>query len=175
MPKRSHGMSRTRFYSIWCDMKRRCLGGSRHDTAICSAYKERGISLCQRWESFDNFKEDMYENYTDHLTLDRINPLEGYSKNNCRWIEMVGQSLNKSKYKSNRLGYANIFYKTNKDRLYLSCKITRNGQSFIKTIRLHGDNFEEALATLIDWRDTTRKILGFSEFHGCDYDPQTKT
>ena len=62
-----------------------------------------GITICDRWlESFENFKEDMYESYLKHVeefgekntSLDRINSQKNYNKENCKWSTREEQSQN---------------------------------------------------------------------------------
>ena len=61
------------------------------------------IKVDERWQDFNNFKEDMYESFVEHLkqygrndtTLDRIDPFKNYSPNNCRWATKQEQSRNK--------------------------------------------------------------------------------
>lgn len=57
-----HGMSGTRFYCIWQDMKDRCY--NKNNTYYHN-YGGRGI--CCEWASFKNFKDDMYESYIQHV------------------------------------------------------------------------------------------------------------
>lgn len=55
------------------------------------------------WNSFVEFKDDMYESYVAHVeeywekdtTIDRINPYWNYCKDNCRWATIKEQALNK--------------------------------------------------------------------------------
>lgn len=87
-----HGMSGSRQYKIWAAMKHRATNKS---SPGAKDYVLRGITLCERWEKFENFWEDMKEGYSDKLTLDRKENNKGYYKENCRWATMKEQANNK--------------------------------------------------------------------------------
>lgn len=92
-----HGMCYTRFYRIWAGMITRC-----HNTKdqTYQRYGERGIKVCDEWrEDFRNFKKDMEDSYSDGLQIDRIDNSKGYSKENCRWVNLKQQARNKSNVK----------------------------------------------------------------------------
>lgn len=80
-----HGMTKTRTYRIWGNMRTRCR------THI--DYVGRGIKVCERWMSFDNFLEDMGE-APDNMSIDRIDNSKGYEKSNCRWATQEEQMNN---------------------------------------------------------------------------------
>lgn len=99
--KISHGMSRTRIYRAWSNMKVRCY---KKRFIGYKDYGGRGIRVCDRWkDSFENFWEDMNVSYRDNLTLDRIDNDKGYSKENCKWATTKEQNNNKRKYKKHAI------------------------------------------------------------------------
>ena len=89
----THGLSKTRLYKIYSNMKDRCYNKNSN------AYKDygrRGITICKEWlYSFENFyKWSLTHGYKDELTIDRINNNKGYSSDNCRWTTRTQQTLN---------------------------------------------------------------------------------
>lgn len=74
--------SKTKTYNIWVAMRKRC---QNPNDAGYHRYGGRGITVCERWESFENFLEDMGDQ-PPGLQLDREKNWLGYSPENCRWV-----------------------------------------------------------------------------------------
>ena len=65
-----HNHCNTKIYRVWCTMWQRCTNPKAH---LYSNYGGRGISVCERWNNFEAFLEDMGERPTNKHTIDRIN------------------------------------------------------------------------------------------------------
>lgn len=89
----THGMSQTKIYAIWDEMKRRCRIASHPSY---HRYGGRGISYDPSWETFEKFYADMGATYASGLQIDRIDNDKGYSKENCRWVTPAENMNNRS-------------------------------------------------------------------------------
>ncbi len=75
--------SRHRLWRRWYNMVVRCTNPNAPDY---ERYGARGIRVCKRWLSFENFLSDMEPTFREGLTLDRKDNDLGYDPSNCMWV-----------------------------------------------------------------------------------------
>ena len=97
----SEGGSEKRSYKMWNGMLRRCY---KPDNPYYKNYGGRGISVCERWHSFEQYESDIQElgGYEDpeRDSIDRIDNNGNYEPNNCRWATKKTQAVNTRRQKT---------------------------------------------------------------------------
>lgn len=88
-----HGLSRTPTYNTWIKIRDRC---QNNKNAKYPDYGGRGIQVCDRWQSFENFLADMGIKPGREFSIDRYPNNDGnYEPGNCRWATAKEQSNNR--------------------------------------------------------------------------------
>ena len=134
-------------YNIWQKMRERCKNPRRKGW---NRYGGRGIKVCERWNEFRNFFEDMGERPSLKHSLDRHPNNDGnYEPGNCRWATAVQQRRNSSN---------NVYVEYQGERLLLIELMERLGLNYgvVKGRIVNGWNLEDALVTPVRKRIKNR-------------------
>lgn len=89
---KKHGRSKTPEFNSWVCMRQRC-NNPRHKRY--ADWGGRGISICPKWDTFEQFFKDMGEKPSPSHTLERKDNNKGYCKENCIWGTKSEQDNNR--------------------------------------------------------------------------------
>lgn len=92
--RRKHGLTNTKLYATWENMKHRCEDPKNW---MYPNYGGRGIKVCEEWHNSSTFFEWAYSHgYKEGLTIERIDVNGNYEPGNCTWIPIKNQYLNRT-------------------------------------------------------------------------------
>ena len=90
--KYATGVIESSLYHVWCSMRQRCTNPTAHNY---KHYGARGITVCERWNDYNNFAADMGPRPEGKLSIDRIDNDSGYRPDNVRWADIHTQNRNR--------------------------------------------------------------------------------
>ena len=134
-----HGLSDTTEYNIWRNMIQRC---DNPNHPQYKWYGGRGIKVCERWYTFENFLKDMGTR-PEGKTLDRWPDNDGnYKSKNVRWATPKEQRQNRRP--ASYGPYKQFWFRAwHKDMM---CQFISNSQcGFAKQHRLDSANVSRCL------------------------------
>ncbi len=124
-----HLMEGTPEYNSWKCMKARC---RQPGDPSFKYYGAKGITYCERWESFETFFADMGLKPSPNHTIDRYPDRHGnYQPGNCRWATATEQNQNRDRVSVCHQGHAltsdNVYLREQSNgNIWRCCKICSN-------------------------------------------------
>lgn len=89
----THGMTGTRLFNIWVDMRQRCYNKNYPQFYLWGG---KGVKVCDEWlQDFMTFYNWAIENgYANNLSIERKDSNGNYEPSNCKWATPKEQARN---------------------------------------------------------------------------------
>jgi len=90
--RETHGRSNTKEYDAFLHMHQRCYSKK---SSQYKNYGGRGITVCERWHSFENFIHDIGDAPGKDYSVERVDVMGNYGPENCKWDTWKNQQRNR--------------------------------------------------------------------------------
>ncbi len=109
-------------YRVFNSVQQRC---NNPKSTVYYKYGGKGVTVCDRWDTFEHFVSDMGLRPSVAHSIDRTDNRKGYEPDNCRWATEIQQQRNRSnnrvvEYQGEELCVAELA-----ERIGLSAKLLR--------------------------------------------------
>ena len=164
-----HGLSSTRVYKTWIEIKRRCY--NIKSTSYLD-YGGRGISFEEYKDNFLAFLEEVGNPPSELHSINRINNELGYIKGNMEWALISKQVRNRRKLKNNTSGVTGVALRKVKNNEYFIAQwYDLNGKSNKKYFSIRKYGKSKAFKQACEFRakkiiELNEKGAGYAEQHG---------
>lgn len=154
-----------RTYTTWLSMINRCYN---KNASSYKNYGNLGITVCDKWKSFDNFFKDMGIR-PDNTTLDRIDVYGNYELHNCRWADIKIQSNNKRDtfyvtYNNEILSLKQCVEKYSSNRYDTVWKRLKSGWDLETALLLKPDKANKFIKNCIDFMDEEEQAIYINKY-----------
>lgn len=168
-----HGLRYHSDYKIWLNMRNRCNNPNSEDYKY---YGGKGIVVCDEWNDFAKFLEDMGPRPSKDYSIERLDGNKDYCKENCRWALQEEQVRNISIRSDNTSGVTGVQRAAKEVQgvvyeYWVATWNTLDGKSKRKRFSLLKYGEEKAKELAIQHRKLMIEALnaegaGYSEHHG---------
>lgn len=134
-------------YNVWKAMKQRCQNPKAQSY---KHYGGRGITVCERWQDYRLFIQDMGYRPSANYSIERRDNALGYTPDNCYWATFEEQTANKRVRTDNFSGRTGVYF--NKTQLTWYAEVKRGG---VKTLLYSGRDKDKAIQARKAWENNS--------------------
>lgn len=177
MVQPTHGLTRQKdtrkCYEAWLDIKRKCYNPSSKEFCRYGA-KGRKLEACWLNDpvAFVNYVLSL-PNFSQEMTLDRVDNTQGYEEGNLRWTSSKQQARNRSMYKINTSGFQGVKFRKVRKATFATAiwHDLVTGKAKSKTFAVNRYGLLPAFAMACSYREKmiaelNKQGAGYTPWHG---------